>query len=112
MNIYLKVNADTVTFRRMIATKKTDKFFVNGKELSNAKQFLDSAGFSNPYFIVKQGKVQELAVGTDLFRLKLLENVAGSTLFDEKLVDCKRSLESKFYFMPNVPMLQIHGKSF
>lgn len=44
---------------------------------------LESAGISrsNPYFIVKQGKVMELATATDAFRLKLIREV--SILVDE-----------------------------
>ncbi|XP_035705447.1 structural maintenance of chromosomes protein 3 [Folsomia candida] len=76
----------------MIAAKK-DKFYCNGKEISNAKQFLDVAGFMNPYFIVRQGKVQELAVGTDAFRLKLLEDVTGSTSYEQKLEDYRKSVD-------------------
>jgi chromosome segregation ATPase len=75
----------------MIATKK-DKFYVNKKELGNARQFLDMAGFTNPYFIVKQGKVHQVAAGNDAFRLKLLEDVSGSTSYDDKIKDCLKSL--------------------
>jgi len=89
----IQVEGDTeiVTFRRVLATKK-DKFFVNGKELSNARQFLDVAGFTNPYFIVKQGKVNQLAVGNDEARLKLLQDVAGSSDYENKIDNFKRCL--------------------
>lgn len=47
---------------------------------------MEAAGFSrsNPYYIVKQGKIAELAVATDLTRLKLLREVAGTRIYDEK----------------------------
>lgn len=98
------MNADTVVFRRMIAAKK-DKFYCNGKEISNAKQFLDVAGFMNPYFIVRQGKVQELAVGTDAFRLKLLEDVTGSTSYEQKLEDYRKSVDGRRHIFTYVVVL-------
>lgn len=47
---------------------------------------MESAGFSrsNPYYIVKQGKIAELATANDLTRLKLLREVAGTRVYDEK----------------------------
>lgn len=38
---------------------------------------MESAGFSrsNPYYIVKQGKIAELATSPDAFRLKLIREV-------------------------------------
>ena len=47
---------------------------------------LEGAGFSrsNPYFIVQQGKVNALCVMKDGDRLRLLKEVAGTTVYDEK----------------------------
>ncbi|PAV78045.1 hypothetical protein WR25_00926 [Diploscapter pachys] len=47
---------------------------------------MESAGFSrsNPYYIVKQGKVNELATASDSYRLQLLREVAGTRVYDEK----------------------------
>lgn len=41
---------------------------------------MESAGFSrsNPYYIVKQGKINELATSPDSHRLKLLREVSDS----------------------------------
>jgi len=38
---------------------------------------MESAGFSrsNPYYIVKQGKIAELATSSDSYRLKLIKEV-------------------------------------
>ncbi|ODN00988.1 Structural maintenance of chromosomes protein 3 [Orchesella cincta] len=88
----LPINEETVTFKRVLSSKK-DKFFVNGKELTNAKQFLDLAGFTNPYFIVKQGRVHDLALATDAGRLKIISDVAGTTAYDDKISDCRRSFD-------------------
>lgn len=48
--------------------------------------FLETAGFSrnNPYYIVKQGKINEISIAKDSFRLKILKEVAGSNVYDEK----------------------------
>ncbi|KIH64239.1 hypothetical protein ANCDUO_05458 [Ancylostoma duodenale] len=47
---------------------------------------MESAGFSrsNPYYIVKQGKINELATAPDSHRLKLLREVAGTRVYDER----------------------------
>ena len=47
---------------------------------------LESAGFSraNPYYIVQQGKVQELAMMKGSERLELLKDVAGTKVYDER----------------------------
>lgn len=63
---------------------------------------LESAGFSrsNPYYVVKQGKVyyhdstigcyvmwlqiNQLATSSDMQRLKLLREVAGTRVYDER----------------------------
>lgn len=47
---------------------------------------MESAGFSrsNPYYIVKQGKINELATSPDAYKLKLLREVAGTRVYDER----------------------------
>lgn len=47
---------------------------------------LESAGFSssNPYYIVKQGKINQMATAADSYRLKLLREVAGTRVYDER----------------------------
>ncbi|CAL8112932.1 unnamed protein product [Orchesella dallaii] len=89
----LPFNEGTIRFKRVLSSKK-DKFFVNGKELINAKQFLDIAGFTNPYFIVKQGRVHDLAMATDANRLKIIADVAGTSAYDDKIAHCRRSIEA------------------
>jgi chromosome segregation ATPase len=89
---------DTVTFRRLVGAKK-DKFFCNGKELPNAKQFLDVAGLTNTFVVVKQGKVNQLAQGTDKFRFNLLETIAGSAFYDEKMQHAAKVLKSMLFYL-------------
>lgn len=47
---------------------------------------MEGAGFSksNPYFMVQQGKIQSLCLMTDTQRLELLQQVAGTTLYENK----------------------------
>ena len=47
---------------------------------------MEGAGFSksNPYFMVQQGKIQSLCLMTDSQRLELLQQVAGTTLYENK----------------------------
>lgn len=48
--------------------------------------YLESAGFShsNSYYIVKQGKVNEIATAPDVHRLKILREIAGIRLYEER----------------------------
>lgn len=90
----LPVENDMVSLKRVLGLKK-DQFYCNNKLVGNVKEFLDSAGFSNPYFIVKQGKVQELAAGSDAMRLKVLKDAAGLTSFSETQKNNEEMQESK-----------------
>lgn len=96
------------TTRRLLALT-----YVEIKLLSTYYSFqivnlLESAGISrsNPYFIVKQGKVMELATANDAFRLKLIREVgftlicliyfiqvAGTRVFDERKEESTKLLE-------------------
>merc|ERR1719266_12489 len=56
---------------------------------------LESAGFSraNPYYIVKQGKINQMATAPDSQRLKLLREVAGTRVYDERREESKGILK-------------------
>jgi structural maintenance of chromosome 3 (chondroitin sulfate proteoglycan 6) len=56
---------------------------------------MESAGFSrsNPYYIVKQGKITELATSSDAYRLKLIKEVAGTRVYDEKKEESTKILQ-------------------
>jgi len=86
----LAVAATTVTIRRTIGWKK-DEFFLQRQRCTKQEitSLLEGAGFSkqNPYYIVQQGKVQALCTMSDLERLRLLQQVAGTVLYDEKKRD-------------------------
>ncbi|XP_065334483.1 structural maintenance of chromosomes protein 3 [Cloeon dipterum] len=83
----LPIDKDEVCVRRMIGAKK-DQFFLNKKMVTRADvmNLLESAGFSrsNPYYIVKQGKINQMATAPDSQRLKLLREVAGTRVYDER----------------------------
>lgn len=86
----LAVASSTVTIRRTIGWKK-DEFFLQRQRCTKQEitSLLEGAGFSkqNPYYIVQQGKVQALCTMSDLERLRLLQQVAGTVLYDEKKKD-------------------------
>ena len=82
--------------RRVIGSKK-DNYFLNKKMVprSEVMNLLESAGFSraNPYYIVKQGKINQMATAPDSQRLKLLREVAGTRVYDERREESKTILK-------------------
>merc|ERR1711972_429297 len=83
----LPIDKEEVFLRRVIGSKK-DNYFLNKKMVprSEVMNLLESAGFSraNPYYIVKQGKINQMATAPDSQRLKLLREIAGIKVFDER----------------------------
>ncbi|GJQ71626.1 hypothetical protein Trydic_g11325 [Trypoxylus dichotomus] len=81
------IEKDEIFLRRVIGAKK-DQYFLNKKVVprSEVMNLLESAGFSNsnPYYIVKQGKINQMATAPDAHRLKLLREVAGTRVYDER----------------------------
>uniref|UniRef100_A0A914V280 Structural maintenance of chromosomes protein 3 n=1 Tax=Plectus sambesii TaxID=2011161 RepID=A0A914V280_9BILA len=79
--------ANEVRLVRQIGAKK-DQYFLDGKTItrSDVVNLMESAGFSrsNQYYIVKQGKINELATSPDSYRLKLLREIAGTRVYDER----------------------------
>ncbi|XP_055370824.1 structural maintenance of chromosomes protein 3 [Condylostylus longicornis] len=81
------IDKDEIFLRRVIGAKK-DQYFLNKKVVPRTEvvNLLESAGFSNsnPYYIVKQGKINQMATAPDSYRLKLLREVAGTRVYDER----------------------------
>uniref|UniRef100_A0A183FJW7 Structural maintenance of chromosomes protein n=1 Tax=Heligmosomoides polygyrus TaxID=6339 RepID=A0A183FJW7_HELPZ len=81
------IEATEVRVVRQVGQKK-DQYYIDGKMVPRAEvvNLMESAGFSrsNPYYIVKQGKINELATAPDSHRLKLLREVAGTRVYDER----------------------------
>jgi len=97
----LPFDKDEVFLRRVIGSKK-DNYILNKKVVprSEVMNLLESAGFSraNPYYIVKQGKIIQVATAPDSQRLKLLREVAGTRVYDERREESKvilKETESK-----------------
>lgn len=88
----IPIEKDEVTLRRVIGSKK-DQYFLDKKMVTktDVMNLLESAGFSrsNPYYIVKQGKINQMATAPDSQRLKLLREVAGTRVYDERKEESK-----------------------
>lgn len=76
-----------VSIRRVIGQKK-DQYYLD-KKITTKKdvvQLFEAAGFSrsNPYYIVKQGKINEMATQSERDRLELFKEIAGTRVYDDK----------------------------
>lgn len=87
LSLYFQIDKEEIFLRRVIGAKK-DQYFLNKKVVPRTEvvNLLESAGFSNsnPYYIVKQGKINQMATAPDAQRLKLLREVAGTRVYDER----------------------------
>ena len=83
----IPLDTPEVVLRRTIGVKK-DEFFVNKRHVGKAEvaNLMEAAGFSksNPYYIVRQGRVNELCVMKDSARLQLIKEIAGTTVYDAR----------------------------
>jgi len=83
----IPVDSLEVRLRRTISLKK-DEYSLDRKHVTKTEvvNLLESAGFSraNPYYIVQQGKIRDLAVMTDKNRLGLLKEVGGTKIYEER----------------------------
>lgn len=95
-NRFSMENSDEVVLRRTVGSKK-DEFFLQRKRATKQEvlSLLEGAGFSksNPYFMVQQGKIQALCLMSDAERLKLLQQVAGTTLYEDKKAESLVKME-------------------
>ncbi|CAF3493954.1 unnamed protein product [Rotaria socialis] len=83
----IMIDKPEIAVRRQISGKK-DNYFLDRKVVNKTDiiNMLEGAGFSrsNPYYIVKQGKITQMAIAPDANRLQLLREVAGTKVYDEK----------------------------
>eukprot|EP01102_Stenamoeba_stenopodia_P022756 TRINITY_DN9604_c0_g1_i1.p1 TRINITY_DN9604_c0_g1~~TRINITY_DN9604_c0_g1_i1.p1 ORF type:complete len:1215 (-),score=383.83 TRINITY_DN9604_c0_g1_i1:174-3818(-) len=90
------IEKDEVVLRRQIGRKK-DEYFLDKKHVTknDVINLLETAGFSrsNPYYIVKQGKVTTLATMRDAERLELLKEVAGTRVYDERREESQKIMK-------------------
>ena len=89
------MNQDEIVLRRTIGTKK-DQFHLGGKVVTRKELsgLLAAAGFSqsNPYYIVKQGQIQHMATCSAKDKLKIIKDLAGTKVYDEKRVESMKDL--------------------
>ena len=83
----LPIQKDVISIRRVIGQKK-DQYYLD-KKITTKKdvvQLFEAAGFSrsNPYYIVKQGKINEMATQSEKDRLELFKEIAGTRVYDDK----------------------------
>ncbi|KAK8858571.1 hypothetical protein IAR55_002800 [Kwoniella newhampshirensis] len=85
-----------LVLRRTIGLKK-DEYSLDRKSASKSEvdQLLESAGFSksNPYYIVPQGRITHLTNMNDRERLRLLKDVAGTEVYEQKRAESTRIME-------------------
>jgi len=101
-----------VKLKRRLGGHK-EEYFIDNKTVTKQEVIglLESAGFSrsNPYYIVKQGKVNNLAVMKPEGRLELLKRVAGTLVYDEKKEESlKIVLKARMYHTTSVPTPNWH----
>lgn len=59
------------------------------------ESFLETAGFSrdNPYYMVEQGSVKQICELSDAGRLRLLKEVAGTRVYEDRRRESEAILE-------------------
>lgn len=93
---------------------------------ADVMSLLESAGFSksNPYYIVPQGRIASLTNAQDEERLKLLKEVAGTRVYEEKRAESTKIVEetgllsslfstlflSSLFLFPNSSFFEIESK--
>ena len=89
------MDQEEVSLQRVIGAKK-DQYFLDKKSVTKSEvlNLLETAGLSrsNPYYIVKQGKINQMATAPDSQRLKLLKEIAGIRVFDERRTESEQLL--------------------
>lgn len=86
----LPVDRDEVRLRRSIGLKK-DEYYLDKKHMTKTEvmHLLETAGFSrsNPYYVVQQGRIMEMAHMSDAKRLDLLKDIGGTKVYEERRKD-------------------------
>ncbi|CAO3632520.1 unnamed protein product [Mucor fragilis] len=87
---------ERVVLRRSIGLT-LDEYSLDGKATSKSdvNSFLESAGFSraNPYYIVPQGRVTSLTTAKDEDRLKLIKEIAGTRVYEQKRQESNKLIQ-------------------
>ncbi|KAL0237219.1 hypothetical protein PCE1_000616 [Barthelona sp. PCE] len=93
------LDEDEVELKRVLGIKK-DEYFINGsrKNYSEISQLLTSSGFmsSNPFYIIKQNSITEIANYRPKEKLHLIETISGTkTYLDRRKVSLKKLQEER-----------------
>lgn len=89
---------DEVKLRRsfFLGDVKKDQFLVDGRGVTKSEfvALLEAGGFTktNPYYVVRQGKVIEMSMMTDEGRLKLLKDFSGVQVYEDKCSQAQKTL--------------------
>uniref|UniRef100_A0A182QA32 SMC hinge domain-containing protein n=1 Tax=Anopheles farauti TaxID=69004 RepID=A0A182QA32_9DIPT len=91
---------------RRTITHTNDQFTLNGRNVARKEvaEFLESCGLSNssPYYIVKQGKINQLAVARPRQLLEVLFEIAGIRVYNEKRREALKLLQNADELMMQV----------
>lgn len=97
----MPLDKDEVSIKRTFNLKE-DKFLLDGKVTTKTEinNIMEASGFSrnNPYYIVQQGKVTELANKREQEYFELLKEVAGTRVYEasrNEAVKCFEEAVSK-----------------
>ncbi|XP_053665505.1 structural maintenance of chromosomes protein 3-like [Anopheles marshallii] len=89
-------NPSEVRIRRIISATK-DQYKLNGRNATRKEvvETLDSIGVSTciPYYIVKQGKINQLAMARPPQLLQVLLEIGGIRVYDEKLKETMKLMQ-------------------
>ncbi|KAL7669324.1 hypothetical protein ACOME3_009986 [Neoechinorhynchus agilis] len=81
------ISGGETSVKRVMQGNK-DQYYVNGKLASKMQvaNLLQASGLSasNPYFIVKQSKINEVATAPDSMRLQIFYDVIGASYYERK----------------------------
>ncbi|RCH98817.1 Structural maintenance of chromosomes protein 3, partial [Rhizopus stolonifer] len=87
---------DQVVLRRSIGLT-LDEYSLDKKAITKSEvmSLLESAGFSraNPYYIVPQGRITSLTTAKDEDRLKLLKEIAGTRVYEQKRTESNKLMQ-------------------
>lgn len=85
-----------VRIRRTVGLKH-DEYRVNNNkyDVTDVRQLLESAGLSsaNPYYIVEQGQIVNLAKMQEEERYQLLKDIAGTKVYEKRRAESQKVLE-------------------
>ena len=88
--------SDEVRLKRVVGLKKDD-YVLQGKHVTKSEvfNFLEGVGFSakNPYYVIKQGKVQELTVMDDEKRLQLMKELSGNAIYEDRRTEAIKKID-------------------